>query len=75
MPAGSALGPRVPAGSARRLRMSADGARRLRMSADESPDLGHAHARIGRGAPRESHRLRSKRCGTRTRAAFDASIA
>ena len=35
----------------------------------------HAHARIGRGAPRESHRLRSKRCGTRTRAAFDASIA
>jgi hypothetical protein len=35
----------------------------------------HAHARIGRGAPRESHRLRSKRCGTRTRVAFDASIA
>ena len=35
----------------------------------------HAHARIGRGALREAHRLRSKRCGTRTRVAFDASIA
>jgi hypothetical protein len=35
----------------------------------------HAHARIGRGAPREAHRLRSKRRGTRTRVAFDASIA